>query len=122
PDAKLRLDCIIEVRVAGIFFHQLEKRFRRAEVLALLFVQLSLAIERSRREGIFGMTFGQASVSFYPAFDVAFFFSSLRDLEQFGRVPAYFLLSGHDELRFLSRFEDNGRRDRFGENECSGDE
>jgi hypothetical protein len=46
----------------------------------------------------------------------------LRDLEQFGRVPAYFLLAGHDELRFFSRFEDNGGRDRFRENECSSDE
>ncbi len=68
------------------------------------------------------MTFDETPVSFDCAFDVAFFFSSLRDLEQLRCVPAYFLLAGHYVLRFFSRFEDNGGRDRFGENECSDDE
>src|SRR5438270_918189 len=67
-----------------------------------LFLKLCRAIKRTSREGIFGVAFDEALVSFDRAFHVALFFRSLSNLKQFRCIPAYFFLARRHELRFLS--------------------
>ena len=106
-DAKLRFDCFIEVRVAGIFFYQEPIRIRRAEIVVHLFLQLRPAIEGTRGKSIFGMASHDLCVRTNRSFKVAFLFRTLRSIIQLQRRLADLLFPGSDELGLFASLKDH---------------
>ena len=84
---------------------------------------MSGAIKSGGSQRVFGVPFNNGLVRSDRAFEIAFFFGSLRDLIDLGRIAAYRFLARRHVLRLLARSENDRGPARFGyKKHCSNED